>query len=150
MTRLEQLQKNGIKRLGTPKRGFRYQDADGKKVSATDRKRVEGLKIPPAGRLDIIHARLRLQVVGKDAAGTLAKYLYHETNTRRQDAKKFRRILAFAEALQRAQLSPRICANRPSAANECGRSRILSAASPPGRQVVPARTGVCIPPASEP
>jgi DNA topoisomerase-1 len=41
-----------------------------------------------------------VQAIGKDAAGRL-QYLYHQNHVRRQDAKKFRRIIKFAEALPR-------------------------------------------------
>jgi DNA topoisomerase-1 len=100
MTRYEQLQKTGIQRLGTPARGFRYKHADGKKVSGADRKRIDALKIPPAWTDTWINFRPggTVQAIGKDAAGRL-QYLYHENHVRRREAKKFRRIIKFAEAL---------------------------------------------------
>ena len=106
MTRLQHLQQNGIKRLGTPGRGFRYKHADGRKVSASDLERIQSLKIPPAWTEVAINVRARgaLQAVGKDAAGRW-QYLYHETHTRRQDAKKFQRIIAFAEALPKMRVT---------------------------------------------
>src|SRR6058998_2579954 len=100
MTRIEQLQKTGINRLGTPARGFRYKRADGKKVGPSDLKRIDELKIPPAW-IDVwinVTAGGAVQAIGKDAAGR-AQYLYHENHTRRQDAKKFARLIKFAEAL---------------------------------------------------
>jgi DNA topoisomerase-1 len=48
MTRIEQLQKTGIIRTGSPKRGFTYKKADGAKVSAADLSRIGELVIPPA------------------------------------------------------------------------------------------------------
>jgi len=86
--------------LGRPARGFRYQHADGKNVSKADRERIENLKIPPAWTNVAINTRAggALQVVGKDAAGRW-QYLYHQNHTRRQDAKKFQRMIAFAKAL---------------------------------------------------
>ena len=86
--------------MGRPARGFRYQHADGKNVSKADRERIENLKIPPAWTNVAINTRAggALQVVGKDAAGRW-QYLYHQNHTRRQDAKKFQRMIAFAEAL---------------------------------------------------
>ena len=39
-----------------------------------------------------------MQAVGKDAAGR-SQYLYHANHVRRQDAKKFQRLIKFAEAL---------------------------------------------------
>ena len=79
MTHLERLQKTGIKRLGTAKRGFRYATANGTKVSVADAKRIDALRIPPAW-IDVAinsSANGHLQVVGKDAAGRW-QYLYHD------------------------------------------------------------------------
>ena len=100
MTKLERLQTFGIKRLGSPARGFRYRTADGKKVSKTDLKRIDELRIPPAWKEVAINpsANGRVQVVGMDAAGRW-QYLYHETHTRSQEARKFRRVVKFAQAL---------------------------------------------------
>lgn len=100
MTRLEQLQKTGIDRFGTPARGFRYKKADGKRVNAADLKRIDQLKIPPAWTDVWINSIPggQVQAIGKDAAGRL-QYLYHETHVRRQEARKFKRLIKFAEAL---------------------------------------------------
>ena len=100
MTRLEQLQKTGIKRLGTAARGFRYKRADGKRVSAGDLRRIDDLRIPPAWTDVWINAAAggAVQAIGTDAAGRL-QYLYHENHVRRQEAKKFKRVIKFAEAL---------------------------------------------------
>jgi len=100
MTRLEQLQKTGINRLGTAARGFRYKRADGKRLSAADLLRIDELRIPPAWTDVWINAAAggAVQAIGTDVAGRL-QYLYHENHVRRQDAKKFRRVIKFAEAL---------------------------------------------------
>jgi DNA topoisomerase-1 len=100
MTKLERLQTIGIKRLGSPARGFRYRTADGKKVSKADLERIDALRIPPAWKEVAINpsANGRVQVVGMDAAGRW-QYLYHETHTRSQEARKFRRVVKFAQAL---------------------------------------------------
>lgn len=100
MTRLEQFQKTGIERLGTPARGFRYKRADGKKVSAAELRRIDELRIPPAWTDVWINAVAggAVQAIGRDAAGRL-QYLYHLNHVRRQEAKKFRRVIKFAEAL---------------------------------------------------
>ncbi|HWN07715.1 MAG TPA: hypothetical protein VNO50_00240 [Pyrinomonadaceae bacterium] len=100
MTRIQQLQKTGIARLGTAAHGFRYRSADGGKVSAADLERIKKLRIPPAW-IDVwINAAGggSLQAIGKDAAGRV-QYLYHESHTRRQDSRKFKRLIKFAEAL---------------------------------------------------
>jgi hypothetical protein len=47
MTKLERLQNIGIRRLGGPKRGFRYQSQNGRLTKA-DLDRIQKLRIPPA------------------------------------------------------------------------------------------------------
>ncbi|MFN2492998.1 MAG: DNA topoisomerase IB [Pyrinomonadaceae bacterium] len=123
MTRVEQLRKTGINRLGTPARGFRYKHSDGKQVAANDLKRIEKLKIPPAWTDVWINSKAAgtVQAVGKDAAGRL-QYLYHENHVRRQEAKKFKRMIKFAEALPKM---------RPMVANHLrqtglGRERVMA------------------------
>ena len=100
MTHLERLQTHGIKRLGTPKRGFRYESLNGGAVTKADLQRIHELKIPPAWTEVAINAapKGRLQVVGKDAAGRW-QYLYHESHTRTQELRKFKRITKFARAI---------------------------------------------------
>lgn len=100
MTRYEHLQKTGINRLGTPARGFRYKKADGKRVSAAELKRIDQVRIPPAWTDVWINSTAggAVQAIGTDAAGRL-QYLYHDNHVRRQDAKKFKRLIRFAEAL---------------------------------------------------
>ncbi len=102
MTRIEQLQRTGIARLGSPARGFSYKSAGSGRVNAADLKRIDDLKIPPAWVDVWINAGPRgaVQAIGRDAAGR-AQYLYHENHVRRQDTKKFRRLIQFAEALPR-------------------------------------------------
>jgi len=106
MTRLQHLEQTGTRRLGSAARGFRYERADGKRVSKADKQRIESLKIPPAWTDVAINPRAggALQVVGKDVAGRW-QYLYHENHTRRQDTKKFQRIIAFAEALPKMRVT---------------------------------------------
>ena len=100
MTAIERLNVNGILRLGTPARGFRYRRADGGKVSAQDLERIEQLKIPPAWKQVVINSAIsgRIQAVGQDAAGRW-QYLYHESHTRAQQRKKFQRLIKFGESL---------------------------------------------------
>lgn len=102
MTRIQQLQKTGIARLGKPSLGFRYKRADGGKVTAADLERIETLRIPPAWTDVWINSLPggAVQAIGKDAAGRV-QYRYHENHVRRQDAKKFQRLIKFAEALPR-------------------------------------------------
>ncbi len=100
MTRLEQLQKNGIRRLGSAKRSFRYRHADNRKVSTADLKRIDALRIPPAWTDVAINplAGGAIQAVGRDAAGRW-QYLYHENQVKRRERKKFERLLKFSQAL---------------------------------------------------
>ena len=99
MTNVERLQNIGIKRLGTPKRGFRYQSQNGRLTNA-ELKRIYELKIPPAWTDVAINpaANGRLQAVGKDTAGRW-QYLYHPNHRRAQELRKFRRIVKFAQAI---------------------------------------------------
>lgn len=100
MTTLERLQAIGIRRLGNPKRGFRYETAKGGKVNLADRQRIYELRIPPAWTNVAINPSPngRVQAVGTDAAGRW-QYLYHANHTKAQEARKFRRLVKFAQAL---------------------------------------------------
>jgi DNA topoisomerase-1 len=100
MTQLERLQRRGIRRLGTPQRGFRYVTASQIKVGREDLARINTLRIPPAWKEVAINpsAGGLLQVVGLDAAGRW-QYLYHANHTVRSERRKFERLLKFARAL---------------------------------------------------
>jgi DNA topoisomerase-1 len=100
MTHHEKLHARGILRRGTPKSGFRYVGADGRKISAAEIERITALKIPPAWTDVAVNASANglIQVVGKDAAGRW-QYLYHARHVKKQEQKKFARIIKFAEAL---------------------------------------------------
>src|SRR5215217_3385789 len=105
MTNLERLQNIGIRRLGTPKRGFRYKPASGRLTKA-DLDRIQELKIPPAWTDTFINpaANGRLQAIGKDTAGRW-QYLYHQNHTRTQELRKFRRITKFAKAIPKMRVT---------------------------------------------
>jgi len=102
MTKLEQLQNCGIRRLGTPARGFKYKNADGTRVSIENLRRIDDLHIPPAWSNVWINATVggAVQAIGQDAAGRLQS-LYHASHVRRQRTRKFRRLIKFGEALPR-------------------------------------------------
>src|SRR4051794_35763912 len=99
-TQLERLQRTGHRRLGTRRSGFRYVRADGRPVPAQDRERIDALRLPPAWTRVFISPSptARLQAVGRDAAGRW-QYRYHPAFLRRQEAKKYARLEAFARAL---------------------------------------------------
>jgi DNA topoisomerase I len=123
MTKLERLQTIGIRRLGSPKRGFRYQSQNGRLTKA-DLERIEKLKIPPAW-VDVAispSAKGRVQAVGRDVAGRW-QYLYHEDHTRVQELRKFQRITKFAEALPKMRATIRRHLRQPG----LGRERVLAA-----------------------
>ena len=149
MTRIEQLQKTGIQRLGTPARGFKYQFADGKRVSAADLKRIDELKIPPAWTDVWINARAggAVQAVGKDAAGR-SQYLYHTHHVRRQDAKKFQRLIKFAEALPKMRATVATQIKQPGLGKEAVMASILRILSTcfmrPGSQSMRVKTKFCL------
>ena len=122
MTKLERLQTIGIRRLGSPKRGFRYQSQNGRLTKA-DLERIQKLKIPPAWVDVAINpaAKGRVQAVGRDAAGRW-QYLYHEDHTRLQELRKFKRITKFALALPKMRATIRRHLNQPG----LGRERVLA------------------------
>ena len=100
MTRIERLQQNGIRRLGSPRSGFRYRNARGGSPSAKDLARIRSLVLPPAWK-DVAIApspTAALQAIGRDAAGRW-QYRYSDAHVRRSEAEKFRRIVQFARAL---------------------------------------------------
>lgn len=100
MTSIEKLCSEGITRSGSPKKGFRYRRANGRKPALPDLQRIHELRIPPAWTDVCINARAggTVQAIGKDAAGRW-QYLYHEKHTRRSEKKKFARLINFAENL---------------------------------------------------
>jgi DNA topoisomerase I len=123
MTRIEHLQKSGIVRTGTPRRGFRYKRTDGGRVKAADLERIRELAIPPAWTDVAINATAggKLQAVGKDVAGRW-QYLYHESHTRAQEIKKFQRLIKFAEALPKLRSSVSRHLRQP----DLGKERVLA------------------------
>src|SRR5260370_27609348 len=100
MTGLERLQKPGLRRLGGPKRSFRYIASGGARVGSEDLARISALRIPPAWTGVAINRSPggSLQAVGKDAAGRW-QYLYHANHIARAERKKFHRLVKFVEAL---------------------------------------------------
>jgi DNA topoisomerase I len=123
MNNLERLQQIGIKRLGTPKRGFRYRPANGRLTKA-DLDRIQALRIPPAWTDVAINPAVkgRLQAIGKDSAGRW-QYLYHPEHTKLQEMRKFKRLGKFAKALPKLRVTIARHLRQPG----LGRERVLAA-----------------------
>lgn len=100
MTLLDKLEAEGIRRVGTPARGFHYVTVDGKRLKGAAAERVHALKLPPAWTDVRINPdeRGHLQAIGKDKAGRW-QYRYHPSYRDRQDQRKYERLMEFAEAL---------------------------------------------------
>jgi len=100
MTRIEKLCAKGIRRTGSPARGFRYLNAEGRKINRAELSRAEALKIPPAWTDVCINSSASgaVQAVGKDAARRW-QYIYHDSHVRHRERKKFQRLIDFAEKL---------------------------------------------------
>lgn len=108
MTRIERLQKNGIRRLGSARKGFRYVTANGRPPGQEDLERIRSLVLPPAWKDVAIAASptSALQAVGRDAAGRW-QYRYSDAHVRRREEEKFRRLLNFVEVLPKMRATVR-------------------------------------------
>jgi DNA topoisomerase I len=99
---IDKLRLGGIRRLGSPKSGFRYVRADGRALRGSDLERVRALRLPPAWTE--VHVSpapgAKLQAIGKDRAGRW-QYRYHPEFMTRQTDAKYRRLVRFAGALPR-------------------------------------------------
>ncbi|HEV8587228.1 MAG TPA: hypothetical protein VGQ72_00010 [Pyrinomonadaceae bacterium] len=146
MTTIERIHSNGILRIGTPERGFRYRSANGGKVTQKDLVRIRRLRIPPAWTDVAINPAEsgRVQVVGKDDAGRW-QYLYHDNHIRQRDRKKFLRVIKFAVALPAMRRAVKRDLRQPGLSRErvlAGIVRILSAAFlRPGSEVYASEHG---------
>jgi DNA topoisomerase I len=81
--------------------GFRYVDADGKKIADEDElERIQALGIPPAWSDVWIcpYPNGHIQATGRDAKGR-KQYRYHTRWTDQRNLLKFSRMIAFGEAL---------------------------------------------------
>ena len=99
-TIVEKLSQSGIRRLGSPARGFRYRAASGRAVSARECARIEALRIPPAWKSVAIHSSRHawVQAVGQDIKGRW-QYLYHAKQVVRRERAKLERLVRFIRAL---------------------------------------------------
>jgi DNA topoisomerase I len=146
VTRIEKLQTTGIRRLGTPKRGFRYITAAGGPPSAADLQRIESLVLPPAWKDAAVNASpsASLQAIGRDAAGRW-QYRYSEEHERRRERKKGRRLVEFAQALPQMRRTVERDLRKPDLDREKVMACILRILSTcflrPGSQVYAAENG---------
>jgi DNA topoisomerase I len=124
MTALERLQQTGIRRVRAGK-GFVFRTARGRPVPAPEVTRIRKLAIPPAWTE--VHvaptATAKLQAVGKDKAGRW-QYRYHPRFRQRQEQRKFRKLVGFADALPR--MRRRVA--RDIRSRGLGRDRVLACA----------------------
>ncbi len=101
MTALEKLQRDGLRRVRAGK-GFTFRTAGGAPAPASQLPRIRKLAIPPAWT--DVHvapsASAKLQAVGRDKAGRW-QYRYHPRFRQRQEQRKFRKLVDFADALPR-------------------------------------------------
>lgn len=91
------------RRSGSRQSGFRYTDAQGKRITdETQLARIQALALPPAWTLVRISPspRSRLQAIGVDTSGRL-QYRYHDRFMACQQEKKYARIEQFGERLPR-------------------------------------------------
>jgi DNA topoisomerase-1 len=91
----------GWRRHGSKSRGFRYEDAKGRRITDAEQlERIDRLRIPPAWRDVWISPRpgAKLQAVGVDRAGR-KQYLYSEAYRAQQEQAKFDKLVRFGEKL---------------------------------------------------
>jgi DNA topoisomerase-1 len=114
VTVVVRLERAGIRRLGTPRRGFRYLQPGGKPLPRKETERVRSLRIPPAWT-DVRIApspSARVLAVGKDAAGRW-QYLYHPAQVARRERRKTERMVRFLRALPRMRRTVATDLRRP-------------------------------------
>src|SRR5512138_668723 len=102
MRAIDRLLRRGLRRVGSPRSGFRCVRPGGRPAARADAERIRKLALPPAWT--DVHvspaAGARLQAIGRDRAGRW-QYRYHPEFLRRRAAAKYRRLLRFAEVLPR-------------------------------------------------
>lgn len=98
MTSIERLERTGLRRLPSSKKG--WHDARSLSAHPSDLRRIAALRIPPAWRDVRVSpsASAKLQAVGRDGAGRW-QYIYHEKWVRRSDRRKYARLARFIQSL---------------------------------------------------
>ena len=123
--RKRELLRNGIRRIGSKERGFRYETSAGAAVEdERTLARIASLGIPPAWREVRIApgTRAPLQAIGLDAKGR-TQYRYHPAFRQRREDAKYLRVVGFGEVLPRLRARVRADLARPG----LGRERVLAA-----------------------
>jgi DNA topoisomerase-1 len=121
---IDKLARDGIRRMGSPRTGFRYVRARGPPLRGEDLARVRALRLPPAWRDVHVSPAVgaKVQAIGRDRAGRW-QYRYHPEFSRRQARAKYARLLRFAATLPR--LRERVA--RDLGRRDLGRERVLAA-----------------------
>jgi DNA topoisomerase-1 len=124
MRTIDRLVRDGIRRLGTPRSGFRWVRPRGRPIGGEDLARIRALRLPP-GWTDV-HVSpaggAKVQAIGRDRAGRW-QYRYHPDFTRRRAEAKYARLVRFAGALPRI----RARVERDLRRRGLGRERVLAA-----------------------
>ena len=113
------------RRTGLKSRGFRYETADGRRVTDGEAlERIKSLAVPPAWREVRISPspRSRLQAIGVDGAGRVQR-VYHPTFVARRARRKYQKIERFGEALPALRRKT----NEDIAREGLGKERVLAA-----------------------
>ena len=124
MAAVEELQRVGLRRRGSPAAGFSWWTPEGRRVPRRELERLRALRLPPAWT-DVYAspaASAKLQAIGRDRAGRW-QYRYHPDFVRRRAAAKYRRLLRFAAALPRI----RAVVRRDMRRRDLSRERVLAA-----------------------
>jgi DNA topoisomerase-1 len=112
------------RRRGSKSKGFRYEDAHGRRV--TDEaalERIKSLAVPPAWR----HVRIapgahcRLQAIGVDKMGRVQR-VYHPAFAAKRQRAKYEKIMRFGDALPALRRKT----NEDIARDDLGRERVLA------------------------
>jgi DNA topoisomerase I len=112
------------RRTGSPKRGFRYIGANGRRITSESAlKRIRTLVIPPAWTNVHISpdADRKVQVWGRDQAGR-KQYRYSAGHEAARDSRKWRRVLRVARLMPRL----RAATNEHLRADGLGRDKVLA------------------------
>ena len=112
------------RRLGTKRRGFIYEDSEGRRITnPVDMERISSLVIPPAWK----HVRISpqagasLQAIGLDTSERI-QYLYHPQFAARQQRKKFAKLERFGQSLPALRRKT----NEDIAREDLSRERVLA------------------------